>query len=125
MPIKLLFKDEVYATVGAALEVHNTLGCGFLESVYQEALEIELAARGIPFKSQPELPIIYKGHKLRKHYIADLLVYEAIVAELKAMDRLTGTEEAQLLNYLKATGLKCGLLINFGTRKLEWKRMVL
>ncbi len=122
----LIYKDEVYALVGAAMEVYNTLGPGFLEPVYQEALEIELAERRIPFKSQQELRISYKGRRLRKTYIADFVVYDKIIVEIKALNRLTSREEAQLLNYLKATGMQVGVLINFGSaNRLEWKRMVL
>ena len=121
----LLFKDEAYAIVGAAMEVYNQLGPGFLEAVYQEALEIELSERGIPFVSQKELRIIYKGRPLKKTYTSDLTCYEQIIVELKAIDRLTGKDTAQLLNYLKAAGLRLGLLINFGnSEKLEWERRV-
>jgi GxxExxY protein len=121
----LLLKDEVYAVVGAAIEVHRELGSGFLEAVYQEAMQMELECRGIPFEPQKPLPISYKGRLLKKEYLADLVCFGQIIAELKAMDRLSGTEESQLLNYLKATGLRVGLLINFGSdRTLEWKRFV-
>ncbi len=122
----LLYKDEVYAVVGTAMEVYNVLGTGFLEPVYQKALEVELAGRNIPFDAQKELFISYKGHKLDATYIPDFIVYGKVIVEIKALDRLTSHEEAQLLNYLKATGLEVGVLINFGSdRKLEWKRMVL
>ncbi len=122
---ELLFKDEVYAIVGAAMEVYNTLGPGFLEAVYQEAFEIEMAERGIPFESQQELLVFYKGRQLRKTYLADIIAFGKIVVELKALDCLSSHEEAQLLNYLKATGLELGVLINFGAAgKLEWKRMI-
>jgi GxxExxY protein len=121
----LILKDEVYAIVGAAIEVHRELGPGFLEPVYQEAMEIELRSRNILFESQKQLVIHYKGHQLQKEYIADLVCYGQVIIELKALDRLSGREEAQLLNYLKATGLRVGLLINFGsTGRLEWKRFV-
>ncbi len=107
------------------MEVYNQLGPGFLEAVYQEALEIELGERGIPFVAQNELRILYKGRPLRKTYISDLVCHEKIVVELKAIDRLTGKDTAQLLNYLKATGLRVGLFINFGNaEKLEWERRV-
>lgn len=123
---ELLCKEEVYAIVGAAMEVYNVLGPGFLEPVYQEALGIELTERGIPFVAQKELRIFYKGRRLQKTYIADVLAFEKIIVEIKALDRLTTREEAQLLTYLKATGLKVGILINFGAGgKLEWKRMVM
>jgi len=121
----LLKKKEVYSIVGAAIEVHRDLGPGFLEAVYQEAMEIELGLQGISFESQKLLPINYKGNLLRKEYIADLVCFDQIIVELKALERLSGKEEAQILNYLKATGLRVGLLINFGSYgKLEWKRFV-
>jgi GxxExxY protein len=120
---ELLCKEEVYALVGAALEVHRVLGPGFLEAVYQEALELELQSRGLAFEAQAPLSIRYKSHILQKGYMADLCCYGKIIVELKALDKLSGKEEAQLLNYLKATGLRVGLLINFGSLgKLEWKR---
>ncbi len=123
---ELLFKAEVYAIIGAAMAVYNELGHGFLEAVYQAALEFELAARAIPFESQQELVVRYKGHPLPAIYKPDLIIFGKIVVEIRALDHLTIREEAQLLNYLKATGMEVGLLINFGSHdKLEWKRMVL
>jgi GxxExxY protein len=123
--VELLLKDEVYAIIGAAMEVHRELGSGFWEGAYQEGMEIECSDLGIPFLPQCELPIFYKGRQLKKRYFADLVCFGQIIVELKALDRLTGREEAQLLNYLKATGLRVGLLINFGAHgQLEWKRMV-
>lgn len=123
---ELIYKDEVFAIIGAAMEVHTVLGSGFLEPVYQEALEIESRSRDLPFVSQKVLQIRYKEHILKKEYIADLIYFDKIVVELKALDRLSGREESQLLNYLKATGMKVGVLINFGSHpKLEWKRLVL
>jgi GxxExxY protein len=122
---ELLLKDEVYAVVGAAIEVHRELGPGFLEPVYQEALEIELGKQAIPFHAQQALSIQYKGQVLVKQYVPDLVCYDQIIVELKALNRLSGTEESQLLNYLKASGLRVGLLVNFGSQgKLEWKRFV-
>jgi GxxExxY protein len=122
----LLFKDEVYAIVGAAMEVYNVLGPGFLEAVYQEALEIELGDRSIPFEAQIDLRIIYKTRQLKKLYTPDFLVFGKIVVEIKAIDGLTAPNEAQLLNYLKATKMPVGILINFGSAdRLDWKRMVL
>lgn len=121
----LFYKDEVYAIVGAAMDVYNDLGPCFLENVYQEAMEIEVGARKIPSKSIQEIHIKYKGRPLKKKYIADLICYDKIIVEIKAMDRLTLREEGQLINYLKATGMKVGLLINFGHfPSLEWKRLV-
>jgi GxxExxY protein len=123
---ELLLKVEVYAVVGAAMEVYNVLGPGFLEAVYQEALEIELSDRNIPFEHEKDLRIIYKGRPLKKTYTADIVSQQQLIVELKTLDRLTSKEELQLLNYLKATGLRVGVLINFGQpTKLEWKRMVL
>ena len=121
----LIFKDEVYAIYGAAIEVHKELGAGFLEAVYQEALEIELHERGIPFEAQKSLPICYKGHLLKKAYIADLVCYGTIIVELKSIKELSDRDDAQILNYLKATGLRLGLLLNFGSQgRLERKRLV-
>ncbi|ODU37846.1 MAG: NADH:ubiquinone oxidoreductase [Thiobacillus sp. SCN 63-374] len=122
---ELVFREEVYAVVGAAIEVHRSLGAGFLEAVYQEAMERELLLREIAFKAQRELVIHYKGQPLGKSYVCDLLCFDKVLVELKAMDRLTGREEAQLINYLKAAGLPVGLLINFGAHgKLDWRRLV-
>lgn len=123
---ELLYKDEVYRLMGAAFEVYNELGCGFLESVYQEALERELRSRDIPFESQCILRIRYKTDWLVKCFNADLVCFDGkILVEIKALDRLTGREEAQLLNYMKATGIRVGILINFRiSKELEWKRFV-
>jgi GxxExxY protein len=120
----LLYKDEVFRIVGAALEVHNQLGCGFLEGVYQEALEVELSARSIPFTPQQELEVLYKGRPLRKRFIADFVAYQKIVVEIKAINSLTSADKAQVINYLKATHCEVGVLINFGAPKLEWYRFV-
>ena len=118
-------KDErTYKIIGAALEVHKELGCGFLEAVYQEALGREFSLQRIPNKAQPVIDILYKGVLLEKKYQPDFVCYEAVIVEIKAISELTGIEEAQLINYLKATGLKIGLLINFGARSLEHKRFV-
>ena len=118
-------KDEkTYQIIGAAMEVHKELGCGFLEAVYQEALEKEFTDQGIPFKPQPIIQIAYKGKLLDKTYQPDFICYKEIIVEIKAVSSLSGIEEAQLINYLKATGLKIGLLINFGSKSLEYKRFV-
>ncbi len=121
---ELLLKDEVYSIIGAAMEVHNILGCGFLEPVYQEALEIELSKRNIPYISQKQLPIYYKDNLLKKTYVVDYIAFEKIVIEIKALTHLSSLEEAQLLNYMKAGDHELGLLINFGAESLQWKRMV-
>jgi len=123
---ELLFKEEVYAIVGAAIEVHRHLKGGFLEAIYQEAMEIELAERGIPYCPQADVEVFYKGKLLKKKYIADVICYGRILVEIKVMQSLTTREEAQLLNYMNATKMKVGLLINFGDHgRLDWKRFVL
>ena len=123
--VELLFKDEVYTLIGAAMDVYNELGSGFLEPVYQEAFELELVTRNIPIIPQKELTIKYKDQLLKKTYVADLVAYGEIIVEIKALEKLSSREESQLINYLKATGMQLGLLINFGAKNsLEWKRMV-
>ena len=121
---KLLFKDEVYAIVGAAFEVHKELGPGFLEAVYQEALAIEFQARGIPFEKEMWMLLWYKERQLEKRYKADFVCYEKIVVELKALAQLSGNEQAKIINYLKASETKVAVLLNFGRPSLEWKRFV-
>ena len=123
---ELLLKDEVYAVAGAAMEVYYQLGSGFLEPVYQQALEIELGRRRIPFEAQKPLKLFYKDVELRKEYIPDFICYKQIIVEIKSLERLTNIETAQLINYLKITKMHVGVLINFGSRpKLEWKRYVI
>jgi GxxExxY protein len=121
---ELLYRPEVHRIIGAAMEVHTALGSGFLEPVYQEALELEFLERGIPFEAQKQLHIMYKQHLLTKLYIPDFFVFDRIIVEIKAISALSSREEAQLLNYLKATRCRLGVLINFGsTGRLEWKRL--
>ena len=115
---------KTHAIIGAAMEVHRQLGSGFLEAVYQEALEIEFRDRDIPSRSQPLVQITYKGQPLKKTYQPDYICFESIVVELKALAKLTGTEVSQMINYLKATGMNTGLLVNFGAKSLEFKRIV-
>lgn len=115
---------ETYAVIGAAMEVHHNLGHGFLEPVYQEALEMELCARSISFQRETEIPVVYKGIRLKTSYRADFICFDKVIIELKALQSLSGIEEAQLINYLKATGYIRGLLLNFGAPSLQYKRLV-
>ncbi len=110
----LLYKDESYRIQGAVFEVYRVMGCGFLEAVYQECLEKELRLKGIPFVAQQELKLTYKGEPLRQVYKPDLVCYDTIIVEIKALSATAGEHTAQVLNYLKATGLRLGLLVNFG-----------
>jgi GxxExxY protein len=116
--------QRTYQIIGAALEVHKELGSGFLEAVYQEALEREFTYQKIPHKSQPAVRIEYKGKPLKKKYEPDFICYDDVIVEIKAMDKLSSNEHAQIINYLKASKLKVGLLINFGSKSLEHKRFV-
>src|SRR5947209_1492057 len=122
---ELIFKDEAYAIIGACFEVYNDKGCGFLEAVYQECLELELGFRNIPFQPQAELQLTYKGRTLKQHYYPDFLCFEKIIVEIKAVSELADEHRAQVHNYLKATGLRLGLLVNFGSHpKLKYERIV-
>ena len=107
-------KNESYSIIGAAMRVYNTLGFGFLEAVYQEALAIELTNMGIPFEREKELKIYYDGHELKQTYRADFVCYGNIIVETKAVAELNDSHRSQVFNYLKATGFKLGLLFNFG-----------
>lgn len=118
-------KEQSYAINGAAMQVYNTLGHGFLEAVYQEALEIEFKERSIPYEREKELKIYYNGHELKHTYKADFVCYGNIIVELKAVAKLDDSHRSQVYNYLKATGYKLGLLYNFGNYEgLEWERKV-
>ncbi len=118
-------KDErTYRIIGAAMEVHKELGSGFLEAVYQEALGREFELQGIPFEPQAVINIFYKGKPLDKKYQPDFLCFSEIIVEIKATAGLTTTDEAQLINYLKASKHKTGVLINFGSKSLEYKRLI-
>jgi GxxExxY protein len=117
--------DETYEILGACFEVYKEKGYGFLEPVYQECLQLELDALDIPFRAQPELKLTYKGSPLQQTYRPDLICYDKVIVELKAVKALMDEHRAQLLNYLKATGLRVGLLINFGHYpKLEYERLI-
>ena len=123
---EIIYKDESYSIMGACFEVYKDKGHGFVEPVYQECLEIELAAQKIEFASQAPLALTYKGHNLKHVYIPDFVCYGKIIVELKAVKNLTDEHRAQVLNYLKATGFKLGLLVNFcHYPKLEYERIVL
>jgi len=124
-PSQYVLEDETYSIVGAALDVYHRLGTGFSEAVYQEALEMEFGLRGIPFEREKWLQISYKGNPLQKKYKADFLCFGQIIVELKAQTALTTIDWSQVINYLKASNLRIGLLFNFGSaRYLEKKRLI-
>jgi GxxExxY protein len=119
----LIYRDECYQIMGAAFEVYKLKGCGFLEAVYQECLEIEFELQGLPAAPKVPLPLDYKGRVLKSRFQADFIAFDRIIIELKAVSCLTDEHRAQVLNYLHATGHRLGLLINFGHHpKLEWER---
>ena len=120
----LYYKDEAYKIIGACMNVHRELGQGFLEAVYQEALALEFKEQKIPYVKEEKIDIYYKENTLQQFYIADFICYGNIIVELKAVTDLEPTHTAQVLNYLKATDLTLGLLVNFGTTSLESKRLV-
>ena len=122
----LIFEDETYAIRGTVFEVYKEMGCGFLEAVYQECLEKELRKQSIPFVAQPELQLTYKGQALQQTYKPDLICYDQIILELKAVKEIAPEHKAQVINYLKVTNLKLGLLINFGSySKVQIERFAL
>jgi len=119
-----IFKEECYNIIGCCMEVHNELGHGFLEAVYQEALEIVFIEKGLPYQREKLLDIKFRRAFLKKKYVADFICYDNIIVELKAAEALTNDDLAQAINYLKATGNNLALLINFGCKKLEYKRVI-
>ena len=121
---KILYKDESFAIVGACMKVHRSLGAGFLEAVYEDALEREFKNLKIPFKKQVKLDLYYDNQKLKKQYRADFICYDTIIVEIKAVSQIPVTFYAQLTNYLKCTKLELGMLINFGTPSLTYKRII-
>ncbi len=123
---ELIYKDESYAIIGACFAVYKDKGCGFTEPVYQECVGIEFEFQSIPFRAQERLKLFYRGRELKKHFKPDFICYEKIVIELKAVSCLADEHRAQVLNYLHATGMRLGLLVNFGHfPKLEYERIVL
>ncbi len=118
-------EKETYSVIGAAMAVHNELGMGFLENVYQEALEHEFKINKIPFEREKRININYKDTILQSYYIVDFVCFNNVLVEIKASKNISGIDKSQLINYLKATKLEKGLLINFGTQKLEYKRIIL
>jgi GxxExxY protein len=120
-----LYSDETYKIRGAIYEVYKEIGCGFLEAVYQECLEIEFELQGIPFESQQELDIEYKGRLLEKKYVPDFICYNKIIVEIKAIKELTNENMAQVINYLNASDMELGLLVNFASYpKADIKRLI-
>lgn len=120
-----LYSGETYKIRGAIFEVYKEMGCGFLESVYQECLELELKQQGIPFFAQYEVSLSYKQEELKQKYKPDFLCFDNIVVEIKAVKELTNKHQAQVINYLKATGVEIGLLVNFGSHpSVEIKRLI-
>ena len=123
---KLILEDESYAIRGAVFEVYREMGCGFLEAVYQECMEKELTKQGVPYEAQKELNLLYKGERLKQVYKPDLLCHGSIIVELKAVKQIAPEHRAQVINYLKATGVRVGLLVNFGAYpKATIERLVL
>jgi len=120
----LIYKGECFKIIGACMEVHKELGPGFLEAVYQEALAMEFSRQNIPFVQKKGLDIEYKKILLNKKYEADFFCYDKIIVEIKALNKLISDHEGQILNYMKASNCKLGILVNFGERSLKYKRMV-
>jgi len=121
---ELVYKEESFQIIGACMKVHTGMGNGFLEPVYHEALENEFRNQSIPFESQKKLALYYNDIKLKKYYKADFICYDKIIIELKAVDYLSVNMRNQLMNYLKATKTRLGLLVNFGKKSLEYKRIL-
>ncbi len=122
---ELVYKEEAYQIMGACFEVYKTMGCGFLEPVYQECLEIEFGLRGVPFIPQRKVNLLYKGHPLKQHYVPDFVCFNEIIVEIKAISSLVDEHRAQVINYLNATEVELGLLVNFGHYpKVQSERLV-
>jgi GxxExxY protein len=121
---KLLLKDEVFRVVGCAMEVLNTLGHGLVEKPYENALVVEFLLRNIPFRQQPSFDVLYKGHKIGL-FVPDLIAFDSLVVDTKVIDQITDHERGLMLNYLRITGLRVGVILNFKHSKLEWQRIAL
>jgi len=123
---RVIYPEESYAIIGACFNVYNEKGCGFVEPVYQECMEIELEFQGIPFDAHREIRLEYRGRTLKQKYIPDFICHDKIIVELKAVSQLTDEHRAQVFNYLRATGMKLGILVNFGRYpELQYERIVL
>ena len=120
----LLFKDEVFQIVGCAIEVLNTFGHGLLEKPYENALAVEFSLRKIPFRQQPVFDVLYKGHKVGL-FVPDLIAFDSVVVDTKVIEQITDHERGLMLNYLRITGLRVGVILNFRQAKLEWQRIAL
>jgi GxxExxY protein len=120
----LLLKNEVFQVVGCAIEVLNTLGHGLLEKPYENALVVEFGLRKIPFRQQPSFDVLYKGHKIGL-FVPDLIAFDSLVVDTKVIDQITDHERGLMLNYLRITGLRVGVILNFKHSKLEWQRIAL
>ena len=122
---QIIYKNESYFVIGLCMDIHNELGKGFSEAVYSDALEIELKSNGVPFKKEVKFDIIYKGKKLKHHYFADFIVDDKIILELKAVEKINSGHVKQTVNYLAASNMKLGLIVNFGEDSLSYKRVIL
>ncbi len=122
---QILYKNESYFVVGLCMDVHNELGKGFSEAVYSDALEIELKSNGVPFRKEAKFDIIYKGELLKHHYFADFIIDDKIILELKAVENISSSHVKQTMNYLAASKMKLGLIVNFGEDQLTYKRVLL
>lgn len=120
----ILYKEQSYSIIGAAMEVHKQLGCGFVEKVYQDALEIELSLRNIPYKREKHLPVFYKGVQIKHDYFADFICFDSIVVECKAVSEILDIHKSQTLNYMKINNYKLGIILNFSKKSLDYCRVV-
>jgi len=124
MTTALQYENETYQIIGSCMTVHKSLGCGFLESVYQEAIEKTFTKNKLPYKRQQKMKILFEGVELTKYFIADFVCFDKVILEIKACEYITKNHQSQLLNYLKSTKMEIGLLVNFGESSLKWKRLI-